>query len=96
MISMVKKFNIGYGVVLDKPYNTIVYKAVSHRHAAAMALKVIPSYKDYFDRRVEVYEWLKPFTSRRLELIDEDLQCIIKRGYNTRRSIMEASLNRVW
>ncbi|MGO3683454.1 MAG: hypothetical protein ACTJGV_01910 [Proteus vulgaris] len=62
---MIKNFSIPFCVILDSPNDIKVYKAVNHRHAVAITLKLVDDYKKYAQKEIEVYEWLKPFSSRK-------------------------------
>lgn len=92
---MIKIFDIAFCVILDNPNDIRVYKAVNHRHAVAMALKLIDDYEQYAYKEIEVYEWLKPFNNRRYIFVDNDLLRAIKQEHGTAKARLQASISRL-
>lgn len=61
-----------YGIVIPKQTLPIVIKAVSYHHALALYLENSPNISQIKGEKFEVYEWLKPFNSRKfIEITDE-------------------------
>lgn len=61
-----------YGIVLPKQTLPIAIKAVSYHHALVLYLENLPNISQIKGKKFEVYEWLKPFNSRKfIEITDE-------------------------
>lgn len=93
---MIKHFSIAFCVVLECPNESRVYKAVNHRHAIAITLKLIDDYQKYAHKEIEVYEWLKPFSGRKNVLVDDDLLRAIAQEHGTARAKLQASVSRLY
>jgi len=92
---MIKKFDIAFCVVLNKPNDIVVYKAVNHRHAVAIALKLLDDYQKYAHKEIEVYEWLKPFNGRKNVLVDDGLLRAIAQEHGTAKARLQASISKI-
>lgn len=93
---MIKKFSIPFCVILDSPNDIKLYKAFNHRHAVAMTLKLVDDYRKYADKEIEVYEWLKPFSSRYSVVVDDRLLSVIAQEHGTAEAKLQASMSRVY
>lgn len=92
---MIKNFSIPFCVILDSSNDIRVYKAVNHRHAVAITLKLVDDYKKYAQKEIEVYEWLKPFSSRHSVFVDDRLLSVIEHEHGTANAKLQASISRV-
>lgn len=90
---MLKKFEIAFCVMLDE-LDDKVYRAVNHRHAVAMTLKLVDDYEKYAHKTIEVYEWLKPFSGRLQVFVDDDLLLAIKQEHGTAKARMQAAMSK--
>lgn len=93
---MIKNFSIAFCVILDSPNDIRVYKAVNHRHAVAITLKLIDDYQKYAHKEIEVYEWLKPFNGRKNVLVDDRLLGVIAFEHGTAEAKLQASVSRLY
>lgn len=93
---MIKHFSIAFCVILDSPNDIRVYKAVNHRHAVAITLKLIDDYQKHAHKEIEVYEWLKPFNGRKNVLVDDRLLCAIAQEHGTAKAKLQASVSRLY
>lgn len=93
---MIKNFTIPFCVILDSSNDIKVYKAVNHRHAVAITLKLVDDYEKYAQKEIEVYEWLRPFSSRCNVFVDDRLLYAIKQEHGTAKAKLQASISRVY
>lgn len=88
-------YNIAFGIVIPDKDLPCVLTAVSHNHALALYLENLPNISTVEGKQFEVYEWLKPFTSRKAIVVQGSFLFAVRMGHLSTQSRIDFIANKI-